>query len=231
MNIAENIDCLKAMKNLPDKAFDLAVVDPPYFSGPERRGYYGRKVSKIGVHRDYPISPKWDIPTREYFDELERVAKRYIVWGCNYFDYHFAPGRIVWDKCNEGSPFSDCEIAATNCHDSVRLFRYMWNGMMQGKSIAEGFIQQGNKALNEQRIHPTQKPVARFTCGCCRSTPSPETRYSIHTSAAEAAVSPRWSLGSTLWGMKSTSTTSRCRKSALMNIPRRGAFLQEVRDE
>ena len=38
MNIAENIDCMKAMKNLPDKAFDLAVVDPPYFSGPERRG-------------------------------------------------------------------------------------------------------------------------------------------------------------------------------------------------
>lgn len=54
MNIAENIDCMKAMKNLPDKAFDLAVVDPPYFSGPERRGYYGCKVSKIGVHRDYP---------------------------------------------------------------------------------------------------------------------------------------------------------------------------------
>lgn len=162
MNIAENVDCMEAMKKLPDKAFDLAVVDPPYFSGPERRGYYGSKVSKIGVHRDYPISPKWDIPTREYFNELERVAKRYIVWGCNYFDYHFAPGRIVWDKCNEGSSFSDCEIAATNCHDSVRLFRYMWNGMLQGKSIAEGFIQQGNKALNEQRIHPTQKPVALY---------------------------------------------------------------------
>lgn len=163
MNIAENVDCMEAMKKLPDKAFNLAVVDPPYFSGPERRGYYGCKVSKIRVHRDYPISPKWDIPTREYFDELERVAKHYIVWGCNYFDYHFAPGRIVWDKCNEGSSFSDCEIAATNCHNSVRLFRYMWNGMMQGKSISEGFVQQGNKALNEQRIHPTQKPVALYT--------------------------------------------------------------------
>lgn len=79
MNIAENVDCMEAMKKLPDKAFDLAVVDPPYFSGPERRGYYGCKVSKIGVHRDYHISPKWDIPTREYFDELERVAKHYIV--------------------------------------------------------------------------------------------------------------------------------------------------------
>ena len=31
--------------------------------------------------------------------------------------------------------------------------------MMQGKSITEGHIQQGNKKLNEKRIHPTQKPV------------------------------------------------------------------------
>lgn len=34
--------------------------------------------------------------------------------------------------------------------------------MMQGKSITEGHIQQGNKALNEQRIHVTQKPVALY---------------------------------------------------------------------
>ena len=31
--------------------------------------------------------------------------------------------------------------------------------MMQGKSIDEGWIQQGNKKLNEKRIHPTQKPI------------------------------------------------------------------------
>lgn len=157
-----NMDCMEYMRTLPDKAFDLAIADPPYFSGPERRGYYGCKVSPIGVKMDYPISPKWDVPTAEFFGELERVAKKYIVWGCNYFDYVFAPGRIVWDKCNGDSSFSDCEIAATNCHDSVRLFRYMWCGMMQGKSIAEGGTQQGNKALNEKRIHPTQKPVALY---------------------------------------------------------------------
>lgn len=163
LNVAYNMDCMDAMRAMPDGAFDLAIVDPPYFSGPERRGYYGSRVSKIGVHRDYPISPAWKIPGQAYFDELRRVAKRYIVWGCNYFDYVFASGRIVWDKCNGDSSFSDCEIAATNCHDSVRLFRYMWNGMLQGKSIAEGFVQQGNKALNERRIHPTQKPVALYT--------------------------------------------------------------------
>ena len=161
-SVAYNTDCMEYMRSLPDKAFDLAVVDPPYFSGPERRGYYGNKVSSIGVHRDYPISPKWDVPKTPYFKELDRVAKKYIVWGCNYFYYHFPAGRIVWDKCNASSSFSDCEIAATNCHDSVRLFRFMWNGMCQGKSIVEGAVMQGDKRKNEKRIHPTQKPVALY---------------------------------------------------------------------
>lgn len=161
-NIVINCDCMDYMRTVPDEAFDLAVVDPPYFSGPERRGYYGSRFSKIGVHRDYPISPQWDIPGKEYFDELRRVARHYIVWGCNYFDYHFAPGRIVWDKCNSSSSFSDCELAATDLFTSVRQFRFMWNGMLQGKSMDEGAIMQGNKKLNEKRYHPTQKPVALY---------------------------------------------------------------------
>lgn len=45
------MDCMDGMKQFPDKYFDLAIVDPPYFSGPERRRYYGRKVSPIGVQR------------------------------------------------------------------------------------------------------------------------------------------------------------------------------------
>lgn len=155
-------DCMDVLRGLPDKSFDLAIVDPPYYSGPERRQFYGKRVSAIGVHRLYAKSEKWVVPSAEYFEELQRVAKFYIVWGCNYFDYIFAHGRIVWDKCNGASSFSDCEIAATNLIESVRLFPFMWNGMLQGKSIAEGRIMQGNKALNEKRIHPTQKPVALY---------------------------------------------------------------------
>ena len=163
MNVAYNMDCLEAMRQMPDKCFDLAVVDPPYFSGPEKRMYYGATVSAHGVQRvNYPITDKWQIPEAEYFRELERVSNRYIVWGCNYFDWTFAPGRIVWDKCNTGATFSDCELAATNCHDSTRLFRFMWNGMLQGKNSVEGYIQQGDKSKNEVRIHPTQKPVALY---------------------------------------------------------------------
>jgi site-specific DNA-methyltransferase (adenine-specific) len=156
------MDCLSAMQQMPDKYFDLAVVDPPYFSGPERRNFYGCQVSPIGVQRMYKQSEVWQVPDERYFDELRRVSKQQIIWGVNYFNYSFSPGRVVWDKCNGASSFSDCEIAYCSLHDSVRLYRYMWNGMCQGKSITEGYIMQGDKSKNEKRIHPTQKPVALY---------------------------------------------------------------------
>lgn len=155
-----NNDCMDIMKQYPDDYFDLAIVDPPYFSGPEKREFYGSKISPIGVHRRlYGKTTKWEVPGKDYFDELFRVSKNQIIWGVNYFNYSFGSGRIVWDKVNTHSRFSDCELAYSSLHDSTRLFRYMWNGMMQGKSISEGHIQQGNKVLNEVRIHPTQKPI------------------------------------------------------------------------
>lgn len=121
-----NDDCLNVLRALPDNSFDLAIVDPPYYSGPERRSFYGSEVSTVGVpRRFYPKSRKWAVPGSEYFKELERVAKHYIVWGCNYYSHQFAPGRIVWDKCNESSSFSDCEQDATDLFASVRIFRYM----------------------------------------------------------------------------------------------------------
>lgn len=156
-------DCMEIMKSFPDRYFQLAITDPPYFSGPEKRAYYGSEVSTTKVRRKYyPVTERWEVPGEEYFKELQRVSEHYIVWGCNYYNHIFHPGRIIWDKCNGESTFSDCEIAATDLISSVRLFAYMWNGMLQGKSITEGRTMQGNKRKNEIRIHPTQKPVALY---------------------------------------------------------------------
>ena len=152
---------MEYMKTIPDRTFDLCVADPPYFSGPEKRGFYGKR--KGLAYRSYHVnSEHWNIPGPELFDEIKRVSKHYIVFGCNYYDYVFSPVRIVWNKCNGDSSFSDCELAATDLFSSVRMFSYMWNGMCQGKSIREGHIMQGNKSLNEKRIHPTQKPIALY---------------------------------------------------------------------
>lgn len=155
-----NADCMEYMKGCADNSFDVAIVDPPYFDGPNKLGFYGARCSKTGVSRNgYKKIGKWEVPGPEYFKELIRVSKNQIIWGINYFRIqNIGPGRIVWDKCNEATTFSDCEIAYCSMIEHVRKFTYMWSGMMHGKSIKEGHIMQGNKKLNEKRIHPTQKP-------------------------------------------------------------------------
>lgn len=163
LNRLYNLDCMDGMKEIPDKYFDLAIVDPPYFKGPNKRRFYGRKVNKLNIkRRDYFQIEDWEVPDKQYFKELLRVSKNQIIWGINYFNINLGPGRIIWDKVNGASSFSDCEIAYCSMHDSTKLFRYMWNGMCQGKSLNEGWIMQGNKKLNEKRIHPTQKPVLLY---------------------------------------------------------------------
>lgn len=183
-----NMDCMDGMQEFPDKYFDLAIVDPPYFTGPEKRGFYGRKISPIGVQRHYEKSEEWSVPGKRYFEELARVSKNQIVWGCNYYDYPFPPGRIIWDKCNDGSDFSDCEIAYCSLHNSVRIFRFMWNGMFQGKSISEGTIQQGNKRLNEKRIHPTQKPIALYEWLLSRYAKPDDIILDTHVGSASSLI-------------------------------------------
>ena len=148
------------LRKFPDNHFKLIIGDPPYYSGPEKRKYYGNQVSKIKVkRREYPITDEWKTPNPLYFKEIMRVSENQIIFGINYFDHKLGSGRLIWDKVNGASSFSDCEIAYCSYHTSVRLYRYMWNGMMQGKSIYQGHIMQGNKSLNEVRIHTTQKPV------------------------------------------------------------------------
>lgn len=160
LNRFYNMDCMDGMKLIPDNYFELAIVDPPYFEGPNKRGFYGRAVNKLNIKRVvYPTIEQWAVPDKKYFIELQRVSKNQIVWGINHFDIYLGPGRIIWDKVNGASMFSDCEIAYCSMHKRTRLFRYMWQGMMQGKSIHEGHIMQGNKSKNEVRINPAQKPI------------------------------------------------------------------------
>lgn len=161
-----NLDCMIGMKEFPDKYFDIAVCDPNYglkeHGGYNRNGYAKQKNgSKIYVPGGQYKNRGWDNEPakKEYFDELLRVSRHQIIFGVNYFDYPLVGGRIIWDKCNDGSDQSDAEIAYNSLNNRVDIFRYMWRGMFQGKSITEGTVQQGNKKLNEKRIHPTQKPV------------------------------------------------------------------------
>ena len=149
--IAYNMDCMEAMREMPDKAFELAIVDPPYGINMD-----GGKIggNNKGRATDY-IKKTWDkkAPEDEYFVELLRVSKNQIVFGANHFISHIpfdSPCWVVWDKDNTGN-FADCELAWTSFKSAVRKYEFRWNGMLQG-----------NMANKEIRIHPTQKPVALY---------------------------------------------------------------------
>lgn len=140
---------MEAMKEMPDKAFDLAIVDPPYGLKKENL-HYGNLVSKEGIIRmDTSKWSEWNalVPTDEYYENLFRISNHQIIWGINYLGRHFGSGRIVWDKFNTAT-FSDAEIAYQSFTGGVYMFRYIWNGMLQE-----------NMKNKEKRIHPTQKPV------------------------------------------------------------------------
>ena len=143
---AYNIDCMEYMATLPDKVFDLAIVDPPYMD--EFKIIAKDKITKVNQYNLDSLNSK--APNEKYFDELLRVSKNQIIWGVNYYKYYLGAGRIVWNKDNTGL-YSDCELAFHSFSNVTRMFTWRWNGMLQQ-----------NMKNKEKRIHPTQKPVALY---------------------------------------------------------------------
>ena len=71
------------MKDIPNKFFDLAVVDPPY--GIPKTSTHGRGMLKNRILNRDDIH-RWDVaPKPEYFKELFRVSKNQIIWGGQLF--------------------------------------------------------------------------------------------------------------------------------------------------
>jgi len=146
-------DCEEFMKDLPDKSFDLAVVDPPYGVGMDG-GKYG--IDGSGIAKNYE-KKEWDksSPRSGYFSDLDRVSNNQIIWGANHFADMLpsasSPCWLVWDKEKIGGFFADSELAFTSFKTAVRNFRFQWHGMLQG-----------DMKNKEARIHPTQKPVKLY---------------------------------------------------------------------
>lgn len=168
-----NENNIELMSRYPDNYFDLAIVDPPYginASKPSKKTHKAKqKNGSILNVKQKEYTPKdWDNkpPSNEYFEELFRVSKNQIIWGCNYYDFPLVGGRIVWDKMNGETDQFGCEIAYNSKGNRTDIVRFLWSGMIQGvtpsKCVKIAGKQQGNKKLNEKRFHPTQKPVKLY---------------------------------------------------------------------
>jgi len=139
-------DCMEYMATLKDKAFDLAICDPPYGIGDfsNKTENKKRNVTRGKFGGTY----KWNnsIPPIEYFTELRRVSKERIIWGANYYNSFESGGAIVWYKHTKHPNYSDCEIASYS------------------KGVRVSFVSLEWYSLNrcEETIHPCQKPVALY---------------------------------------------------------------------
>ena len=132
-----NGDCMDYMRGLPDKCFDLVVADPPYGIGED-----GGKCRTRGSKKTNGQGKKWDLerPSKELFDEIQRVSTNQIIFGGNYFADLLPASRcwLYWQK-NMGGDFADGELIWTSFDKVVKQYT--------------------KRSETFDRIHPTQKPV------------------------------------------------------------------------
>lgn len=149
MTRAYNMDCMEAMREMPDGYYDLAICDPPYGIGIDGQKL---KIGKNPKHnRKYHPRKGWDTapPSDEYFRELERVSRHQVIFGANYFLPSINQrhrGWIVWYKGQQDLTMSDCELAYSSFDTPTRVVIINRNQLQK-----EG-----------ETIHPTQKPVALY---------------------------------------------------------------------
>jgi len=169
-------DCLTIMKTYSDGHFDMAICDIPYGINVGNMAFLkevkttvkqknGTRLNGNANKKPYEFSD-WDkeTPSQEYFDELKRISKHQIIFGIEYVNWTgVGNGRIKWDKgVAEGMSFKKYEMAYCSIIDTEIELPLLWAGMCQAKSLAEPMVQQGNKKLNEKRIHPCHKPIMLY---------------------------------------------------------------------
>ena len=139
-----NCDNMDFMKSVPDKFYDLAIVDPEYgISVNHNMGR--RKWDKPSKYKE----ATWDKESvnREVLNEIFRVSVNQIIFGANHFISKMPYDSscwIMWDKgFSEEVTFAQFELAWTSFESTCKKFEF-------------------NAAANRDRIHPTQKPISLY---------------------------------------------------------------------
>ena len=214
-SIAECRDCMEAMREFPDKFFDLAVVDPPYGGGSqivqvEREGCTGENgrgsegglaatisaartggewATKYRIHTGGIFSQdirNWDVaPPPEYFNELARVSKAQIIWGGNYFDLPPTRCFLVWRKTN--IPLEGFTMSP---------LEYAWTSFSGNAAMFEGSSVGSSK---NPRFHPTQKPVALYSWILGKYAKPGDKILDTHLGSGSSRIAA-YDLGLDFWG-------------------------------
>ena len=183
MNIAYNVDCMEYMRTLPDKAFDLAVVDPPYGGGCSQAVQVEREAPRAGTptngHTESGADSvggltstisatrtggSWSTKYQIHSGGIFRRDIRYwdIAPPKEYFDElaRVSKNQIIWGGNCFSLPPTRCFLIwhklSISENFSMAMAEYAWTSFNQNAKVFE-YVPQ-----DRGRFHPTQKPVALY---------------------------------------------------------------------
>lgn len=183
MNEAYNMDCLAAMRQIPDKYFDLAVVDPPYGGGgttsrqimPSRPPppHGGRvAVSADGLTATIKASRTGGTWAAKYQTHTGGIFDRDIrSWDIapppEYFNElaRVSKNQIIWGGNYFNLPPTRCFLVWRKVNIPLEGFtmapvEYAWTSFGGNALYFEASSASGP---NNKRFHPTQKPVSLYS--------------------------------------------------------------------
>lgn len=146
---------MKAKLCLTDPPYGISVVQNKSVGGDKAFGSKGEQsgASNIIKANRYAeiVGDDTTETAKQNYEIVRDFTENQVIFGGNYFTDFLRPSRcwLVWDKENTGN-FADAELAWTSFDKGVKLYKFMWNGLVrEGSREVEG----------KTRVHPTQKPV------------------------------------------------------------------------
>jgi hypothetical protein len=152
----DSTDVDMVLKLVSDNKKLSIYTDPPY--GINLNGDNSKRGGDTSIMKGGLNLKSFKDDTIQYAVDAFNITREFnplkeVWWGANYYCHHLPQSNnwLVWDKRVEDkmrNTNSDCELAyVIDGHNSVRIFRHLWNGLI--KASEKG----------ERRVHPTQKPI------------------------------------------------------------------------
>lgn len=154
-NIVTKGNAYHHMKVMPNKSFDIAIVNPFCPIPGKDRANYPRHEFKQ--------------PSPQYFNQLFRVSQNQIIFGANYCKHlwpHIAgksQGWYIWDqfKPSEKGKFNTGMMIYCSMINQMIIVPYLWlvGGYTQGHSFYNGDKPRQDPDPKEEIVHSLQIPI------------------------------------------------------------------------
>lgn len=201
-----NADCMEALKQMPDNAISLAIVDPPYGdgTGEDTEEYWDRfgmgrfaKYQKINKshyqgNNVRKADGSWGFSSWRKDDESD---KKIINWDVapkqEYFNelFRVSKNQIIWGGNYFWLPPTRCfliwrKLSISDAF-SMAMCEYAWTSFNEN---AKWFEYPPQSKPGDERFHPCQKPIALYEWILSKYAKEGDTILDTHVGSASSLI-------------------------------------------